>query len=58
MYMSELLLDYIEHLEVEGGRSSKTAENYELYLNRFVEFTDDIPVDKITSELVRKYRLL
>lgn len=57
MYMSELLLDYIEHLEVEGGRSSKTAENYELYLNRFVEFTDDIPVDKITSELVRKYRL-
>lgn len=55
--MSELLLDYIEHLEVEGGRSSKTAENYELYLNRFVEFTDDIPVDKITSELVRKYRL-
>ena len=57
MYMSELLLDYIEHLEVEGGRSAKTAENYELYLNRFVEFTDDIPVDKITSELVRKYRL-
>lgn len=55
--MSELLLDYIEHLEVEGGRSAKTAENYELYLNRFVEFTDDIPVDKITSELVRKYRL-
>lgn len=55
--MSELLLDYIEHLEVEGGRSAKTAENYELYLNRFVEFTDDITVDKITSELVRKYRL-
>ena len=55
--MSELLLDYIEHLEVEGGRSAKTAEKYELYLNRFVEFTDDIPVDKITSELVRKYRL-
>lgn len=57
MYMSELLLDYIEHLEVEGGRSAKTAENYELYLNRFVEFTDDITVDKITSEIIRKYRL-
>lgn len=55
--MSELLLDYIEHLEVEGGRSAKTAENYELYLNRFVEFTDDITVDKITSEIIRKYRL-
>lgn len=57
MYMSELLLDYIEHLEVEGGRSAKTAENYEHYLNRFVEFTGDIVVDKITSEVVRKYRL-
>lgn len=55
--MSELLLDYIEHLEVEGGRSSKTAENYTLYLERFVEFTNDITVDKITTELIRKYRL-
>lgn len=55
--MSELLLDYIEHLEVEGGRSAKTAENYTLYLERFVEFTNDITVDKITPEVIRKYRL-
>ncbi|MEI6850433.1 MAG: site-specific tyrosine recombinase/integron integrase [Candidatus Saccharibacteria bacterium] len=57
MYMSELLLDYIEHLEVEGGRSAHTAENYTLYLERFVEFTNDITVDKITTETIRKYRL-
>ncbi len=57
MYLSELLLDYVEHLEVEGGRSSKTAENYSLYLERFVDFTNDITVDKITPEIVRKYRL-
>lgn len=57
MYMSELLLDYIEHLEVEGGRSMKTSENYRLYLERFVEFTEDIKVADITSEVVRKYRL-
>jgi len=57
MYISELLLDFIEHLEVEGGRSAHTAENYTLYLERFVEFTNDIPVDKITSEIIRKYRL-
>jgi site-specific recombinase XerD len=57
MYMSELLMDYIEHLEVEGGRSARTAENYTLYLERFVEFTNDITVDKITSEIIRKYRL-
>lgn len=57
MYMSELLLDYVEHLEVEGGRAARTAENYAQYLERFVEFSGDITVDKITSELVRKYRL-
>ena len=57
MYMSELLLDYIEHLEVEGGRSAKTAENYKLYLERFVEFSNDTPVEKITTEMIRKYRL-
>lgn len=57
MYVSELMMDYIEHLEVEGGRSRKTAENYHLYLQRFVEFADDILVSKITSETVRKYRL-
>src|SRR5690606_16427016 len=57
MYVSELILDYIEHLEVEGGRSSKTAENYTLYLERFSQFSNDIKVDKITTEIVRKYRL-
>jgi site-specific recombinase XerD len=55
--MSELLLDYIEHIEVEGGRSAHTAENYSLYLERFIEFTNDIVVENITSEIVRKYRL-
>jgi len=55
--MSELILDYIEHLEVEGGRSAHTAENYTLYLERFVEFTNDITVEKITPEIIRKYRL-
>jgi site-specific recombinase XerD len=57
MYISELILDYVEHLEVEGGRSAKTAENYTLYLERFVQFTDNMTVDKITSEVIRKYRL-
>jgi len=55
--MSEMILDFIEHLEVEGGRSAHTAENYKLYLERFVEFTNDIEVNQITTEIVRKYRL-
>lgn len=57
MYLSELLMDFLEALEVERGRSQRTAENYHLYLDRFVEFAGDIEVSKITSELVRKYRL-
>lgn len=57
MYLSELIIDFIEHLEVERGRSQKTAENYHLYLQRLVEFAGDITIDKINSELVRKWRL-
>jgi site-specific recombinase XerD len=57
MYMSDYVLEFIEHLEVEGGRMPKTAENYEFYLNRFVEFAGDIKVADINSELIRKYRL-
>lgn len=56
-YVSEYILDFIEHLEVEGGRMPKTAENYEFYLNRFVEFAGDITPEEITGEILRKYRL-
>lgn len=57
MYISDLIMDYIEYLEVERGRSSKTAENYRLYLERFVEFAGDLKVESITTEIIRKYRL-
>lgn len=57
MYMSELIRDYAEYLEIERGRSSKTSENYSRYLERFIDFTGDIEVREITAELVRKYRL-
>lgn len=50
-------MEYVEHLEVERGRSSKTAENYDHYLGRLIEFAGMIDVVDITSELVRKYRL-
>lgn len=52
------MLDFIEHLEVEGGRSERTAENYNHYLERFIEFTGtELKTNQITTELVRKYRL-
>lgn len=50
-------MDYVEHLEVERGRSAKTAENYRHYLERLVEFAGDTEVKDISAELVRKYRL-
>ncbi len=57
MYLSEGIADFMEHLEVEGGRSLRTVRNYQLYLERFVEFAGDIPVGDITAEMVRKYRI-
>lgn len=57
MYISELIIDFIEYIEVERGRAQKTAENYHLYLQRLVEFAGDIEVDKINDEFVRKWRL-
>jgi site-specific recombinase XerD len=57
MYLSELIIDFIEHVEVERGRSQKTAENYHLYLQRLVEFAGDVEIEKITAEVVRKWRL-
>jgi site-specific recombinase XerD len=57
MFISELIVDFLEYLEVEKNRSQKTSENYHLYLNRLVEFAGDIPISKVNSELVRKWRL-
>ena len=35
MDIYDLINDYLEHLEVEKGRSKKTVENYRLYLYRY-----------------------
>jgi len=56
-FLSDLIIDFIEYIEVERGRARKTAENYHLYMERLVEFAGNIEVRKIDSELVRKYRL-
>ena len=63
MYVSDLIEDFLEHLEVENGRSRKTVENYRLYLERFLELSqeilskDDIKAADLSRELLRKYRL-
>lgn len=57
IFISELIIDFLEYLEIEQNRSQKTCENYHLYLNRLVEFAGDIEVEKVNSELLRKWRL-
>ncbi|MBR3322610.1 tyrosine-type recombinase/integrase [Candidatus Saccharibacteria bacterium] len=63
MFVSDLINDYLEALEIEGGRSRYTSRNYELCLSRIVEFSYEYYPDKelkpedITEEWLRKYRL-
>lgn len=63
MYVSDLINDFLEHLEIESGRSKKTIDNYRLYLERFLEIAteilnkDDIEAGDLTRELLRRYRL-
>lgn len=56
-YLSELIVDFLEYLEVEQNRSQKTAENYHLYLMRLVDFAGDVQLKEINEELLRKWRL-
>ncbi|MBP5675075.1 tyrosine-type recombinase/integrase [Candidatus Saccharibacteria bacterium] len=63
MYVSDLIPEFLESLEVEKGRSLNTTRNYELYLNRFYELCSEEKVGEelkpsdITPEMLRKYRL-
>jgi site-specific recombinase XerD len=57
MSISELVTDFLEHLEIEQNRSQKTIANYHHYLMRLVEFTDDCEIKKLDAETIRKWRL-
>lgn len=49
--------EFLEYLEIEKGRSLKTIENYERYLNRFLGYAKINNPNEITDNLVRDYRL-
>ncbi|TAL48840.1 hypothetical protein EPN83_03560 [Patescibacteria group bacterium] len=55
--LSRLLRQFLEYLEIERGRSLKTVENYERYLNTFLSFLGKESPKAITDETVREYRL-
>lgn len=55
--INELKQQFLEHLEIEKGRSLKTVENYDRYIKRFIEFAQVTDPKDITEEVLRKYRL-
>lgn len=57
MNLSELVTDFLEHMEIEQNRSQKTIANYDHYLRRLVEFSDDCDISKLDAEMVRQWRL-
>lgn len=61
-YVIDLIQDFLEHIEIEKGRSLNTVRNYELYLNRFYELCSEdldheLKPSEIDEEMLRKYRL-
>lgn len=57
MLFAKAKTDFLEYLEIEQGRSSKTLANYDHYLTRLLDYAGDIKVADIDAELVRKWRL-
>jgi len=60
MIINDLIIDFLEYMEVEKGRAIATVGNYDHYLRHFSGFAQEKEVEtpeKIDLELVRKYRL-
>jgi len=57
MKLQDAINRFLEYCQIEKGKSPKTLENYEHYLMRFLNFTKNISVAKITPKTIRTYRL-
>ena len=57
MELEKLKRQFLEHLEIEKGRSLKTVENYDRYLNRFFSYAKISNAGEITEDAIRNYRL-
>ncbi len=55
--IEQLKREFLEHLEIEKGRSLNTVSNYDRYLTCFLKFAKRADPDSITDECVREYRL-
>lgn len=57
MELEKLKRQFLEHLEIEKGRSLKTVENYDRYLARFFSYAKVSDAKDISEDMVRNYRL-
>lgn len=55
--LEQLKREFLEHIEIEKGRSLKTVENYDHYITRFLTFSKVQTPIEITSDAVREFRL-
>ncbi len=55
--IERLLHDYLNYLEIEKNRSSRTSENYRHYLREFLKFAKISSPAEITDNVVREFRV-
>lgn len=55
--IQKTIQEFLEHLEIEKGRSVKTVQNYDFYLKRFVTFAKVTSIKDVTQDKVRQFRL-
>ncbi len=55
--LTQLKREFLEHIEIEKGRSLKTVENYDRYLVEFIRFVGTDCAEDLTQEKLREYRL-
>jgi site-specific recombinase XerD len=57
MPYEEAVANFLEYLELEQNRSSKTIANYSHYLTRLSDYAGEIKLADINEDLIRKWRL-
>src|SRR5665647_3109717 len=57
MDLADLKSKFLEYLEIEKGRSRKTTENYNHYIDRFLDWSKISHPEEITDELISRYRI-
>lgn len=58
--LHELVIQFLEHIEIEKNRSTRTVQNYGFYLNRFLNWAKKYGIthpDTISLQVIRNYRL-